>query len=130
MHLTLDAYATMMLPTILFIFTALSASSTNAAAVINEQEIFYCPFDISASLASDSSSLDITYTSGNTQKNSVAFHNGNACYVRVRLTLGETKRTSLVISEIEYKGNQNAGIETSVAFDTAYAPVSMSSISL
>lgn len=119
-------YAIMMLSIIPFGFTALLASGANAAVGVDKQEVFYCPFDISSSLASDSSSLDITYTSSNTQNNSIAFHGGNACYVRVGFTRGETKspKSSIIISQVEYNGNQNVNIETSVTLDTSYSPVS------
>ena len=117
-----------MFSTVLFFFTALLLPVSNAATVIDAQDVFYCPFDVSSSLPSDTSSLDITYTSGNTQKNSIAFHDGNACYVHVHFTLGETI-PSVVMSEVEYKGNQNASIETNIALEMAYSPVCITSTS-
>ena len=113
-----------------------SASDTPASASITSVAVYYCPFDIKATLATDLSSIEILYDTSKNQSslaaagpNIPAARNSQKCYVQIRLTYASPKN-SLTVRQIQYSGNvelngeAKAGIDTLVALPGATGPVS------
>lgn len=86
---------------------------------IEKPRVFYCPFDVGVSLASDLSSIGIKYSTSQSQE--VVFAQDKvACYVRVAFRFQPTD--TVTIREIEYKGDFRNGerggdLQTKLAWD-------------
>ena len=102
---------------------------------ITNIRVFHCPFDVQASVASDLSSIDVTYDTTNGQSSLAAYgSSGQAqqtCYVKVEFDFSpnDEENTASVL-QIDYEGavrldvDTEARIETQIAWDTMTGPVS------
>jgi hypothetical protein len=110
----------MLLLKALSLFVTLLVGRANAAT--NLTWTGYCPFDIELASYNDPKSLDLTYTPTSTPINPVMF-GGKACLVEIHFSTPD-ERGDVYLEEIEYKSNKEMSIETKVAWNGAFGPVS------
>jgi hypothetical protein len=103
---------------------SLSALLVNTvAATTNISQIFYCPYNVKLASPDDPKSLDFEYTPTNAPVNAFMF-DGKACLLEVYFFTPDA-RGDVYLETIEYKSNKAMSIETKLALNAAYAPVSL-----
>ncbi|KAH7116179.1 hypothetical protein B0J11DRAFT_510519 [Dendryphion nanum] len=113
---------------LLFLFVAfhlvLAAPPPTTGKIDEAVRVYHCPYNVKASLLSNMTSLDITYTTTDGQK-TLFGPEKVTCYVKVSFRYGEDSDDQAGIQEINYKwsGAHTFGlIDTQIAWDDTWGP--------